>query len=60
MVYERLISELGETASVHSELEKKIGDECEAPFRMMVNKGEWGRVKEVSTEMQQKFSKMPI
>lgn len=48
MVYERLISELGETASVHSELEKKIADECEMPFRVMANKGEWGRVKEVS------------
>lgn len=47
-VYERLIAEIGQVASIHGELEKKIGQECEQAMRGAPNKGEWGRQKEVS------------
>lgn len=42
-VYERLIAEIGQAASIHGELEKKIGQECEQAMRTAPNKGEWGR-----------------
>lgn len=47
-VYERLIAEIGEVASVHGELERKIGDECELAMRNAPNKGEWARQRDVS------------
>ena len=47
-VYERLIAEIAEVASVHGELETKIEQECEIVMRSASNRGEWGRVKEVS------------
>jgi hypothetical protein len=54
-VYERLIAEIGEMASIHGELEKKLEEECEIPMRSASNKGEWGRVKEVSCGDDQTF-----
>lgn len=45
-VYERLIAEIGQVASIHGELESKIGQECEAAMRTAPNKGEWGRQKD--------------
>lgn len=48
-VYERLISEIGETASIHGVLERKLGVECEQPMRGASSQGEWARIKEVRT-----------
>ncbi|PWN26284.1 hypothetical protein BDZ90DRAFT_265230 [Jaminaea rosea] len=45
-VYERLIAEIGETASVHGELEKKIAEECEMVMRNAPSRGEWARQKD--------------
>lgn len=45
-VYERLVGEIGELASIHGELEKKLEVECELPMRNISTKGDWGRIKE--------------
>ncbi|CAO1631969.1 unnamed protein product [Sympodiomycopsis kandeliae] len=45
-VYERLIAEIGEVASIHGELERKIGSECENVMRNAPNSGEWARQRE--------------
>lgn len=47
-VYERLISEVGEVARVHGELERKLEQDCELPMRTAFSRGDWGRIKEVS------------
>lgn len=47
-VYQRLVLEIGEVASIHGELEKKIGEECEVTMRNAPIRGEWSRQKEVS------------
>ena len=49
-VYERLITEIGELASVHGDLERKFAEECEATMRAAPNKGEWARQREVSPQ----------
>lgn len=63
-VYERLVAEIGELASIHGELERKLEVECETPMRSVSNKGEWGRVREVSAQIGRKmdslFSHVPI
>ena len=45
-VFERLIQELAEVANIHSELEKRIADECEAVIRNASSSGEWLRLRE--------------
>lgn len=45
-VYERLVMEIGELASIHGELEKKLESECEVAMRSAPNRGEWGRIKD--------------
>lgn len=47
-IYERLIAEVGELASIHGELEHKIGEECEYSMRSAPNRGRWARQREVS------------
>jgi hypothetical protein len=49
-VYERLVGEIGELASIHGELERKLEVECEVPMRNISSKGDWGRIKEVSSK----------
>ncbi|KAL7412054.1 Muniscin C-terminal mu homology domain-containing protein [Mrakia frigida] len=43
-VWEMVWGEVAETASAHSNLEKKMRDEVEAPLRKMGNKGDWGKL----------------
>lgn len=47
-LWERLNAELVEVGSVHTELERKIGEECEMVLRSAPERGEWGRIREVS------------
>ncbi|PWN20948.1 hypothetical protein BCV69DRAFT_282457 [Microstroma glucosiphilum] len=45
-VYDRLIAELGEVASIHGDLEMKLGQECETAMRTASTRGEWARQRE--------------
>lgn len=45
-VYDRLIAELGEVASIHGDLESKLGQECETAMRTASTRGEWARQRE--------------